>query len=243
MAYVHFFVWTRGRRSSSSIEGVACFPSFISNICALQAPSVGSKPWQHLGFKFSTSHWARGAAGQSSAKTTWSRPAQMSAGTSKSSVTQILLNNSLQAPSVFNLTHIFGTEYSRRWIMATGKCSGIALPWASRAGSQLSSNPSLEEIPQPHLLKSGPLETRNKSRESSRQNFRAWKSHRANQSWSLLDHFQCCRVMEWVWTLQGVQFSWQNFPVWLPCILWEAGKVSGNSRQRTKFFVFVDLLQ
>lgn len=85
----------------------------------------------------------------------------------------------------------------------------------SKAGCQLSSNPSI--VMHPISNHKDPLETLPESKKSSGQNFWAWKCHSTNQSKPLLDHSQLYRLMKQIWTLWNVRPQGQPLVPDLPC--------------------------
>lgn len=123
-------------------------------------------------------------------------------------MTQSLLNSSSQGPSLLHLTYIVRAGFPKRCIMAIWQHYETSPLRARLALSSAAVRPSrwfTHHKDPHHLLKRGPLETLNKSKESSSQNFWAWKSHRVTQSRPHLNHFQLYRLMKRVRTLRHVQ--------------------------------------
>lgn len=134
-------------------------------------------------------------------------------------------------------------------------------PPMSNAGFHLSSNPFLVVTPQPHLLKSGPLETRNKSK-SWRQTFEPGNltgRTRADLSWASFsvagwrNRFETCKMcnppdLTPFLAIPAYSYNWES-----PSLTSQSGPVSCEKlekllaapgrTERTKFCVLVDLLQ
>lgn len=118
------------------------------------------------------------------------------------------MNSSSRGPSLLYLTYVVRAGFPKRCIMAIWQHYETSPLWARLALGSAAIPPSrwfTDRKDPHHLLERGPLETLNKSKESSSQNFWAWKSHRVNQSRPHLNDFQLYRLMKQVRTPWNVQ--------------------------------------